>query len=97
LGTMLRYIDQTSAPEEEQNNISKGRILEEATRTALSELEIEFKDVSRVYNGRLVGFVPLGRELANGKIPDFLTKSAVIECKNWHLRRRYWLLLNPNG
>ena len=71
----------------ESSRIKKGRYLELATRRALEELRVSFRDTSRIYNGKMIGFIPLGRELANGKAPDFLVDYFLIECKNWSLSK----------
>ena len=71
----------------ESSRIKKGRYLELAVRRALEELKVSFKDTSRIYNGKLIGFVPLGRELANGKVPDFFVDYFLLESKNWSLSK----------
>ena len=61
--------------------VEKGRVLEEAIRTALNELGLPFMDYTNIYNG-IEGF-----DEGSKRAPDFQVGNSIIEAKNWSCHR----------
>ena len=61
--------------------VEKGRVLEEAIRTALNELGLPFMDYTNIYNG-IEAF-----DEGSKRAPDFQVGNSIIEAKNWSCHR----------
>lgn len=74
-------------PREDYPKREKGKLLEDAFKTALEEIKFRFKDLTEAYNG-VACFIPLGKEKP-GYAPDFILPNhhAVIEVKNWNCEK----------